>query len=355
MISLYGFNLTPWKGRLIHEEDLTPKSNAGRAFFVMWSILAVPALTILISDLSEIFLRVFSATTVKLGEITMLSGEHGLVAKMKHSLLPSKHADLDSKHADPEVRVENARHLDGTNKIKPLDCVEHHLQLMQFVADRLANNFTVEELEECVEAEKQDTSMDKDVHFYHYVLSRECRQLQKDLTISPTRKYSWHDWEYYLKLTGSVDHSAITVTTPIGTAQHDGVVDRATERKNRLKWHQHHHFLPRALTHPFDHLVSHQRRRLRQATNLDLQDWSWLSDRSPLASACTETEWLLERLSLALLKELNAMRKGMPLVPAVMMRDMMASSMVVTGDSSVLRRESRVEDRGPTPRPGGRV
>lgn len=43
--------------------DLTPTSNAGKAVFVIWSLLAVPSLTILISNLGDTFVKWFTDLT----------------------------------------------------------------------------------------------------------------------------------------------------------------------------------------------------------------------------------------------------------------------------------------------------
>lgn len=43
--------------------DETPVSNSGKAFFVVWSLLAVPTLTILISDLGDTLVKSFSEAT----------------------------------------------------------------------------------------------------------------------------------------------------------------------------------------------------------------------------------------------------------------------------------------------------
>jgi potassium channel subfamily K, other eukaryote len=52
---------------------------------------------------------------------------------------------------------------------------------------------------------------------------------------------------------------------------------------------------------------------------MDLQNWSWLSSKSPLLGSKTETEWILERLSAALERELNRQRKGYKKQPPISM------------------------------------
>lgn len=52
--------------------DLAPKSNAGRPFFVVWSLLAVPTMTILISDMGDTVISNFKKGTSALADFTVL-------------------------------------------------------------------------------------------------------------------------------------------------------------------------------------------------------------------------------------------------------------------------------------------
>ncbi|KAK7518266.1 potassium channel-like protein [Phyllosticta citriasiana] len=52
--------------------DLAPKSNAGRPFFVVWSLVAVPTMTTLISDMSDTVISGFKHSSDRLAEFTVL-------------------------------------------------------------------------------------------------------------------------------------------------------------------------------------------------------------------------------------------------------------------------------------------
>ncbi|KIW94877.1 uncharacterized protein Z519_04855 [Cladophialophora bantiana CBS 173.52] len=52
--------------------DLSPKSNAGKPFFVVWSLIAVPTMTILISDMGDTVISSFKQGTFRLGDLTVL-------------------------------------------------------------------------------------------------------------------------------------------------------------------------------------------------------------------------------------------------------------------------------------------
>ncbi|KAK0261355.1 Potassium channel [Friedmanniomyces endolithicus] len=65
--------------------DLAPQSNAGRPFFVLWSLIAVPTMTILVSDLGETVINKFKHGTNGLADFTILPKEgvwHGVVDRI---------------------------------------------------------------------------------------------------------------------------------------------------------------------------------------------------------------------------------------------------------------------------------
>jgi potassium channel subfamily K len=52
--------------------DLAPKSNAGRCFFLLWSLIAVPTMTILVNDLGGTVIANFKKGTFRIGDFTIL-------------------------------------------------------------------------------------------------------------------------------------------------------------------------------------------------------------------------------------------------------------------------------------------
>ena len=52
--------------------DLSPTSNAGKPFFIVWSLIAVPTMTILISDMGDTVILSFKRGTFKLADWTVL-------------------------------------------------------------------------------------------------------------------------------------------------------------------------------------------------------------------------------------------------------------------------------------------
>jgi hypothetical protein len=67
----------------------------------------------------------------------------------------------------------------------------------------------------------------------------------------------------------------------------------------------------------------HSRRVPQHPSQADklMHNWSWLSSQSPLMSSKSEAEWILDRLSAALERELDRQRKGRRRHPPISLRD----------------------------------
>ncbi|KAF2639542.1 voltage-gated potassium channel, partial [Massarina eburnea CBS 473.64] len=57
--------------------DLAPKSNAGRTFFVIWSLIAVPTMTVLVSDMGDTVVAKFKKLSDTFADFTVLP-KHGI-------------------------------------------------------------------------------------------------------------------------------------------------------------------------------------------------------------------------------------------------------------------------------------
>jgi potassium channel subfamily K len=229
--------------------DLVPQSNAGKAFFVFWSLLAVPTLTILISNMGDTIIKEFKDITMWIGSLTVLPDEEGLMSTLKIGAKRMKKVyKQDSQSAD---RGASLRHM----------------------MDRLRTHMEEEELGLAEEAGEHGDKLMRDIHFYHFILSKEIRQLMKDVDASPPREYSYSEWAYYLRLLGQDEN------------------DRSSHRRARV-----HHKHGNGSTPD-----------LGTADDGDEQTWSWLGIRSPLMGNSSEAQWLLRRLSAMLEKEMRKM------------------------------------------------
>ena len=259
--------------------DFIPMSNAGKAFFVYWSLLAVPTLTILISNMGDTVVKGFSQATNWLGALTVLPEERGFKATVKSSIamvinfkvfrnedvaIDSPASEKDAKHAEQEKAVRRGPTWDPN-------------------AERMARHLEEEELSEAEQAESHGDMLDRDIHFYHFVLAKEIRHLMKDVHASPPMEYSYAEWAYYLKLMGQDENDpAFHRAPPIKPERRDGP----------------------ALTQAVNPESEGPGRAMKR--------WSWLGNRSPLMGDKTESYWILEKLSATLEHELKKMRSRNP-------------------------------------------
>jgi potassium channel subfamily K len=248
--------------------DYTPISNASKPFFVFWTLLAVPTLTILISTMGDTIIKVFSDLTLWVGSVTVLPGERSTMENVKFamkrlrdgSLFRNQRARFE-KPVGLQIASEDGQ--DGKFSDKGLDF------LARYVEDQ--------ELEEAEEAEEQGDILERDIHFYHFLLAKELQQVMRDVDASPPRQYSYQKWAYYLRLLGQDE------------------ADASRHREARIK-------ADRSLTNG-----------IGKANGDDDGDseswgWSWLGTRSPLMGNKSEAQWLLRRLTATLEREMMKMR-----------------------------------------------
>lgn len=63
--------------------DITPISPAGKSFFVFWSLMALPTMTVLISNAGDTVVKLIREWTDWLGTVTVLPGERGVRKEFK--------------------------------------------------------------------------------------------------------------------------------------------------------------------------------------------------------------------------------------------------------------------------------
>jgi potassium channel subfamily K len=262
--------------------DYTPSSNAGKAFFVFWTLLAVPTLTILISNMGDTVIKAFKDLTIWIGSLTVFPDQGGLATTLKVGIKRLQKGKLYKKD-------ESEKKSTGATK--------------QALLDRLTKHIEDEELGEAEEAGEHGDPLERDIHFYHFVLAKELRQLMQDVEASPPKEYTYEEWSYYLRLLGQYED------------------DPANHRKPRVENTRDNGSKPDIGT---------------AAGADDDQSWSWLGIRSPLMGNKNEAQWLLQRLSATLEQELRKMRSPNPKErdspPPISMADLRSRS-ADSGDS----------------------
>ncbi len=252
--------------------DFAPLSNAGKPFFVFWSLLSVPALTILISNMGDTVVKGVRDLTLWIGDFTVLPGESGTLAALKRGAA----AATKGKVGWDESNIEEPPGLIGEERKKDPRS-QKHVDLE--ATGRLTEEAADQELSEAEDAKRKGDKLGQDIHFYHYLLVKELRNVLSHTKESPPRTYSYDEWAWYLKLIG--------------------------EDESNASWHK---TAPTKVGEDDKGQSPHPPQAERGDADSKGQPWSWIGNQSPLMGNKEESEWVLERLSLTLEKEMRKKR-----------------------------------------------
>jgi potassium channel subfamily K len=256
--------------------DLAPKSNAGRCFFVIWSLIAVPTMTILVSDLGDTVVAKFKKWSDELADFTVLPKE-GISSLQQ----PQQLQELTWNSGIWRAYVEK------------------HPRLLSWLQGRIASHEAKQRLrkgfdvadprnDSATNAPPQDTNTDTEDPdlelIQHPTIPTLAAEAEDDASANPTRaslsrrlalsikkvsldfrlphpkRYTYEEWVEFTRL--------IRMTTPerldrdLGTT----ISNNGTENEEGLV------------------------------------NWDWIGNDSPMMSGVTESEWLLDRLCESLVR-----------------------------------------------------
>ena len=246
--------------------DIYPQSNSGKPFFVFWSLLAVPSLTILISNMGDTIVKLIKDLTLWVGTFTVLPGEHGIRVALKENANRFSRGKLFAEKGDdvepPGVFGEmEKRGEEDEDRNDP-----------ESAAQKVQSDRATHEQKSATHHHERHDSLPKSKTHYHHLLIKEISDVSKHLNSTPPRKYTFNEWAWYLKLMKEDEGSADTHRKALRRPRPDG-------------------------------------EGLGVASGEEMVEWSWVGNRSPLMGGGEEAEWVLERLVGVLERELEAARR----------------------------------------------
>lgn len=302
--------------------------------------------------MGDTIIKWFSDLTIWIGSITVLPGEGGLRASLRGAFRELVEWLLDSYRSFTPPGILGSAPIDHEKRIKSS---EYENKMLDRLAERLSKHVGDDDSAyDTRDCEPSGDELSKDIQFYHYVLARECRNVQKELSASPPKEYKWAEWEYFLKLMGNEDdpvdfpgqdHPDILVPEPMKAPEHllsdpAKTENRAGSQGNGAQSSSEDNdkasAFETAKTQQLDGNIDRKTSVAKQMTFKRRQvhkrkfknpdddfwvSWSWLSNQSPLMSRKSEAEWIMERLSAALERELNRSRKGYRRQPPISLKD----------------------------------
>ncbi|KAI1141549.1 voltage-gated potassium channel [Hypoxylon sp. FL0543] len=346
--------------------DLTPVSNSAKSFFVFWSLLALPTMTVLISNAGDTIVKGVKDGTLLLGNITILPGEHGFRKEMKQLLaklscgvlfmdsdieeappgfLGAAQERTDDDEDDEEDENENVGSSNDSTEINNAETNRRFekdaekgesspasppakgtsIASAAKPSPSMQSRSNSPSHASSIARESFPTELPKSRAEYHLVLIDEISRVTKHLRHSPPRKYTFKEWAWYLRLIGEDESNAENHRPPERHPLPQGHGKHAHSHA-----HPHPHPRARALAGrlhkgasgstlaPVGDGTSNRGDRDRvsgdegasaSAEGQEKPKWSWVGHRSPLMDTREEAEWILDKLEQRLREELQAVVK----------------------------------------------
>lgn len=232
--------------------DLSPKSNIGKPFFIVWSVFAVPTITVLIQEMSATVISAVNSWTMTLADFTVLP-KKGIfkVALDKNPGLKEWVTTLAQRKAGGK------RVREGFQVQDPDDLT------LERLGTAGSENETLDEEEEIAphtmldnnDGEVRDGVGDGGTdHDLAGELANTIKGVAQDLRAQPPVRYSFEKWVHFTKL--------------IRFSRQDRGQDLETIEEEMAE----------------------------QEEEEGLVEWDWLGENSPMLADITEAEWVLNRL-----------------------------------------------------------
>ncbi|KAF4452702.1 hypothetical protein F53441_4509 [Fusarium austroafricanum] len=275
--------------------DKTPISNAGKSFFVFWSLLALPTMTVLISNAGDTIIKIIRDGTLRLGNITILPGDDNFKSELKYIIHTCTFGVLFSRHSEPPAPQKEKSASKNSSNDTPETTVkeapEEHTRgrpRRDSSADprpgQERNNSTFTARVRRSLSRLRDARHDLPIGAnLHFLLISEIQVLTNHLKSSKPHKYSFEEWAWYLKLIGEDESNA----------------ENHGKAQPKSRQHHRHHPRHRRIDPPESGVE-------KDCPSDDTTAWSWVGNRSPLMGSQEETEWILDRLLERLRESLSA-------------------------------------------------
>ncbi|KAG5998619.1 hypothetical protein E4U52_007112 [Claviceps spartinae] len=299
--------------------DRTPHSNAGKAFFVFWSLLALPTMTVLISNAGDTVVKFFRDATIRVGSMTILPGEDGLTGSAKYvanrlslgrmfrnatnairerekqkrqikrttSMVGFYLGDVD----DTTKQRDHSRSNSGSGSHIHPDAGIDRQGKHKFCepAAILAGRPSLSQVREHLDHLPTGTDL-------HILLAKEIQLVSQHLREPEPRRYTFEEWAWYLGLIGEDERDPMRHQKVVPKEKHGrrkGTGDQARQKDTVEEGG-----FPQ--TADVD-LNSAPPGAVEAAAELgminsDRIKWSWVGIRSPLMGGQEESEWILDKL-----------------------------------------------------------
>lgn len=242
--------------------DFTPKTNAGRPFFVMWSLIAIPTMTMLISQMSDTIVAGVKHSTEKFADYTVMPQSKSYRSCLSHFprllRMLQRHEEkqrvkggfpigaLAEDVDDPENEPSSAQDPEKTAPPAPRkhSNEEHPTR-------------TIEEL--ALESNPSPYELAQQLAFA-------IRRTTQDAREGKRKRYSYEEWVEYTRLIQFTDPKSRPTSSANGTRR-SGDFNISVDEDE-----------------------------------FGVLNWDWIGENSPMLAHNTEPEWILDRLCESLIR-----------------------------------------------------
>jgi potassium channel subfamily K len=246
--------------------DFYPTSSAGKAYFVFWSLLAVPTLTILISNMGDTVVKKIGDVLLCAGNFTIFAPEGSFKTVLRRATKRKVFEDdtqetYSQNTDDPSPPCRESQGANPKSSARPV-------------------HTSIATAQEEWKETKPELSMEnrKELHCF---LIQEIHTVMEDVNSSPPRKYTFEEWSWYLNLLSANEPGSHPHRKSLGMPKVDA----------------------QSLATAMAGGIGNERQGERN------ENWSWIGDQSPLMADMGEPEWLLSRLITMLERELESVKR----------------------------------------------
>ncbi|RCI10289.1 hypothetical protein L249_8550 [Ophiocordyceps polyrhachis-furcata BCC 54312] len=304
--------------------DLHVVSSAGRSFFVFWSLLALPTMTVLISNAGDTVVKLINDYTNYLGNLTILPGDESFGRTMKRivnslscgnlfkSVVNGRAPDrprrpdrtnekmattTDHAYDDDAVDVQQMMMTTTTTTPPTTTTPAVSLSLSRQLTAVLGNSTNGVLIPQNT-AERRSLTRVHEIlgslpkgNDFHLLLIAEIQRVAKHLREDEPRRYTFEEWAWYLGLIGEDERKPEMhrKAIPKEKRKHRRRHGHHPHKHKHARHHHHHQEEPRAADGEDDGVEED-----------DMLKWSWVGKYSPLVGGQEESEWILERLMMSL-------------------------------------------------------
>jgi potassium channel subfamily K len=278
--------------------DKTPVSNGGRSFFVFWSLLALPTMTVLISNAGDTVVKFIKDATLRVGSVTILPGEDGFADDVKHLLHQASWGRIfpnhSKKHKVPSPRRSFINDLENGSDTSIAPNSNSFDNNCPTEADPACpSRHQQRALSSCLASIRNPHADLPTGPAFHYLLACEIQAVASHLHEGKPRRYTFEEWAWYLKLIGEDERNPELHRGPKAkeVRLYPEGETRSKRQRRRRRRRQHRHMEGEGVGRQRAGSLDHSEEEG------EAHKWSWVGTRNPLMGGKEESEWIMERLT----------------------------------------------------------